>query len=161
MDKVLAKKYLSWVWVKFLCPGGKNGITWDKAGSCVRRGAGSCKTVRNRNWTALCQEDLYNAALWYMAKQSFQKYVQEKLYEYKNSLGLSTGKKVNVPREQIISWIEQVIAHLNEMQKKTRKVASIFAKCRLDSYDMEKNAFSALLQTLCENNCVMPLLPCE
>ena len=60
-------------------------------------------------------------------------------------LGYSTGEKVNIPREQIISWIEQAIAHLNEKQKKTRKVASIFAKCGLDSYDMEKNAFAAHL----------------
>ena len=91
--------------------------------------------------------------------RAFKKYVQDKYYKYKNSLGLSTGEKVNVPREQIISWIEQAIAHLNEKQKKTHKVAPIFAKCGLDSYDMEKNAFAAHVQTLCENNCVMPLLP--
>ena len=95
--------------------------------------------------------------------RAFKKYVQYKYYEYKNSLGYSTGEKVNVPglREQTISWIKQAIAHLNEKQKKTRKVASIFAKCRLDSYDMEKNAFAAHLQTLSENNCVMPPLTRE
>ena len=49
-------------------------------------------------------------------------------------LGYSTEEKVNIPNEQILSWIKQANAHLNEKQKETRKVALIFAKCGLDSY---------------------------
>ena len=53
--------------------------------------------------------------------KAFKKFIQSKYYEYKTSLGLKTGQKVNVPREAIISWIEQAIEHLNAKQKKKRE----------------------------------------
>ena len=101
--------------------GGILGIIWDKAVDYV-----SGEVLDHAKELGIVIELLYavmtsvmqSCDIW--LNRAFKKYVQHKYYEYKNSLGYSTGEKVNVPslREQIISWIEQAIAHLNEKQRR-------------------------------------------
>ena len=151
MDKFLAKKYLSWI--KSLFPGKKIGIIWDKAAAHI-----SDEVLEYAKELGIVVELLYAGMTSIMQpcdiwlNKAFKKFIHNKYYEYKNSLGLKTGQKVNVPREQIISWIEQAIQHENSKQRLTRKVAHIFAKCGLDPYDMEKSAFAAHLESLSEES---------
>ena len=151
MDKILAKKYLSWL--KSLFPGKKIGLIWDKAAAHV-----SQEVLEHAKELGIVVELLYAGMTSIMQpcdiwlNRAFKKYLQDKYYEYKNSLHLQTGQKVNVPREQIISWVEEAIQHHNAKQKQTRKVAQIFAKCGLDPFDMEKGAFKAHLETLKEDS---------
>ena len=151
MDKVLAKKYLSWL--KELYPGKKIGLSWDKAAAHI-----SEEVLEHAKQLGIVIELLYAGMtsilqlcdIW--LNKAFKKYIQEKYYEFKHWLGVATGQKIKVPREQIISWIEQAVVHLNNKQKQTRKVARIFAKCGLDIYDFEKNAFASHLETLSEDS---------
>ena len=78
--------------------------------------------------------------------------VKRLYYAYKNSLKLETGQKVVVPREQIISWIEQAVHEVDIGQRRTRKVATIFDSCGVNPHDMEKVQFAHHLQTLSEDS---------
>ena len=73
-------------------------------------------------------------------------------YVHKNSLKLEPGQKVEVPREQIISWIEQAVHEVHAGQRRTRKIAEIFDQCGLNPHDTKKIKFGAHLQSLSEDS---------
>ena len=54
------------------------------------------------------------------------------------TLNLSEQRKVKVPRETFVKWLEEAMQHLCESQIHTREVARTFSKCGLDPYDDEK-----------------------
>ena len=64
-------------------------------------------------------------------------------YVHKNSLKLEPGQKVEVPREQIISWIEQAVHEVHADQRRTRKIAEIFYQCGLIPHGTKKIKFGA------------------
>ena len=78
--------------------------------------------------------------------------VKNLYYAFKNAQKLETGQKVIVPREQIISWIEQAVREANLGQRKTRKVANIFDLCGLNPLDTEKVQFGNHLQSLSQDS---------
>ena len=73
-------------------------------------------------------------------------------YAHKNSLKLETGQKVEVPREQIISWIGQAVHEVDAGQRRTRKNAEFFFQCGLNLQNTDKIKFGAHLQSLSENS---------
>ena len=71
---------------------------------------------------------------------------------HKNSLKLETGQKVEVPREQITSWIKQAVHEVDAGQKRTRKNAEFCNQCGLNPHDTKKIKFGAHLQSLSEDS---------
>ena len=58
-------------------------------------------------------------------------------YAYKNSLKLETGQKVVVPREQIISWIEQAAHEADIGQRQMRKLPPYLIYVGLNPHNLE------------------------
>ena len=85
-------------------------------------------------------------------KKAIKTIIKRLYYAHKNSLKLETGQKVEVPREQIISWIEQAVHEVDAGQRRTRKNAEIFYQCGLNPHDTDKIKFGAHLQSLSEDS---------
>ena len=139
MDKILPKKYLSWV--KALYPGKKIGIIGDNAAAHIseelsarRRACGIVIELVFAGMTSGMQP----CDIW--LNRSVKKNIRTLYYEYKNSLNLKTGEKVCVPREMLVKWVEEALKQCNDKQKKTRAIANVFAQCALSPFD--KNTFN-------------------
>ena len=93
MDKVLAKKYLSWL--KELYPGEKIGLIWDKAPAHI-----SEEVLEHAKQLGIVIELLYAGMTSIMQpcdiwlNKAFKKYIQEKYYEFKNLLGEQQIRKL-------------------------------------------------------------------
>ena len=69
-----------------------------------------------------------------------------------------TEAKVEVPREQIISWIEQAVHEVHADQRRTRKNAEIFYQYGLNPHETKNIKFGAHLQSLSEDH-IYNILP--
>ena len=127
MDKVLAKKFLSWV--KSLFPGRKIGIIWDKAAAHI-----SEEVQQHTKELGIVIELLYVGMTFIMQpcdiwlNKAVKTYVRRHYSAYKNSMNIPTGQKLNVPREQIVRWIKEAVAHHNNSQNKIKRSRIFFSK---------------------------------
>jgi len=151
MDKVIAKKFLHWLKAKF--PGKKIGLIWDKAAAHVSDEVMKCAEdlgivveLLFAGMTSIMQP----CDIW--LNKAIKSHIRNSYVSYKNSLQLETGAKVIVPRETMITWIEQAVRAVDAKQRKTRKIASVFTQCGLNPHDMEKVDFGSHLQSLSEDS---------
>ena len=128
-------------WLKSKYPGEKIGLIWDRAAAHISSEVLDCAKelgiiveLLHAGMTAIMQPcDIWlNKAIKTIIKRLF--------YAHKNSLKLEPGQKVEVPREQIISWIEQAVHKVDVNQ------------CGLNPHDTEKIKFGAHLQSLSEDS---------
>jgi hypothetical protein len=147
MDAYTAKKCLDWILT--LYPGKKIGVIWDYAGAHIDAGVqkhansvGIILEFINKGMTSLQQP----CDLW--ANQPLKAFIKKKYYEFRMSLDLSSQRKVKVPRETVVKWVEQATQHLCNSQKHSRDVAKTFAKCGLDPHDEEKLLFAKHLENM-------------
>jgi len=84
--------------------------------------------------------------LW--ANQALKSFVKNKYYYFRMSLNLSEQRKVKVPRETFVQWIEEAVMHLSNSQRQSRQIEKTFAKCGLDPHDSEKVLFKHHLQKM-------------
>jgi len=151
MDKIIAKKFLHWL--RGLYPGKKIGLIWDRAAAHISDEVVQCAKelgiiveLLHAGMTAIMQP----CDIW--LNKAIKTIVKKLYYAYKNSLKLETGQKVEVPREQIITWIEQAVREVDVGQRRTRKIASIFEQCGLNPHDLEKVQLGMHLQSLSEDS---------
>ena len=84
--------------------------------------------------------------LW--ANKPLKRCVKEEYYKYRISLNLADQRKVKVPRETFVKWVEEGIQYLSKLQHNTRAVAKTFSKCDLDPHDDEKVLFDNHLKSI-------------
>jgi hypothetical protein len=158
MDALTARKCLDWLFA--LYPEKKIGVVWDYAGAHIDAGVrahaeslGIVLEYINKGMTSVQQP----CDLW--ANQPFKSFIKnKKYYEFRLSLNLSCQRKVQVPRELFVNWVEEGIVHLVNSQRLTREVAKTFSKCGLDPYDEEKVSFKQHLEKLANIDLYQSLL---
>ena len=64
------------------------------------------------------------------------------------SLDLAHQRKVKVPRETFVHWVEEGIRYLRAQQTNSREIAKTFSKCGLDPYDDDKILFANHLESM-------------
>ena len=119
MDKILR-------WLKSKYPGEKIGLIWDRAAAHISSEVLDCAKelgiiveLLYAGMTAIMQP----CDIW--LNKAIKTIIKRLYYAHKNSLKLEPGQKVEVPREQIISWIEQAVHEVHADQRRTRKIAEI------------------------------------
>ena len=109
-------KFLRWLKSKY--PGVKIGLIWDRAAAHISSEVLDCAKelgiiveLLYAGMTAVMQP----CDIW--LNKAIKTIVKRLYYAHKNSLKLETGKKVEVLREQIISWIEQAVHEVHAGQR--------------------------------------------
>ena len=64
------------------------------------------------------------------------------------TLDLSQQRKVKVPREVFVQWIESAIRQVGQAQRVNMEIWRTFQKCGLDSDDREQLLFEQYLHSL-------------
>ena len=144
-------KFLRWLKSKY--PGEKIGLIWDRAAAHISSEVPDCAKelgiiveLLYAGMTAIMQP----CDIW--LNKAIKTIIKRLYYVHKNSLKLEPGQKVEVPREQIIGWIEQAVHEVHAGQRRTRKNAENFGQCGLNPHDTKKMKFGAHLQSLSEDS---------
>jgi hypothetical protein len=93
-----------------------------------------------------------NKPLKAMVKQEYYNYITQHQKDF------SPGEKIKVSREQLVGFIENAFAKVNENQRKKRMIAKSFRTCGLDPFAENLSEFTKHLDHLCESQVYNKLL---
>ena len=123
-------KFLRWLKSKY--PGVKIGLIWDRAAAHISSEVLDCAKelgiiveLLYAGMTAIMQP----CDIW--LNKAIKTIIKRLYYAHKNSLKLEPGQKVEVPREQIISWIEQAVHEVHADQGELEKLLKFFVNAAL------------------------------
>jgi hypothetical protein len=93
-----------------------------------------------------------NKPLKAMVKQEYYRFITE------NQDAFTPGEKIKVPRERLVSFIENAFHKVNDGQRKKRMIAASFRTCGLDPFATDLMEFTKHLDHLSESQVYNKLL---